>query len=159
MTAKSANPTKSRPYGSKRGSEPGGKPQAFPVAQVEQALRRSLGNVSLTANALGCARDTIYSYLNRYPAQLAHVRAECRGEVADLAEAHLLIAVQRGEQWAVSHALKLYGRYIGIGENIDITGGGELIGPPVNVTVNFVKSRFKDSAPITQDERENHVRF
>ncbi|RZN30517.1 hypothetical protein [Bradyrhizobium sp. Leo121] len=124
----------------------GGKEQRYTVDEVERALRNSLGNVSIAATVLKCERQTIYEYMERYPDRLRPIRGQCRADIADIAEGHLLVAVRSGKEWAVSQALRLYGKYIDVGESLDITSDGAPIvqsAPAVTFNVSFVKSRFK----------------
>lgn len=148
--------TKSRP----KGGNGGGKPQRFSVDEVATALRRSLGNISLAAHQLQCERLTIYRYIERFPQQLGNIRAECRHEVADIAEAALLMAVKRGVPWAVSLCMRLYGKHIGVTENLDVTSGGEALGavaPTVTFHVELVQSRFKGGEAAQQRELDTEI--
>lgn len=118
----------------------GGKKQQFTVDEVEKVLWNSLGNISVAATILKCERSTIYDYITRYPDRLADIRAKSRGDLADIAEGHLLVAARQGKEWAVREVLRAHGKFLGYGEQVDVHLTGEVaVIPPTNVTVTFVR--------------------
>jgi hypothetical protein len=91
----------------------------FTAAQVADALTATRGLVFLAAQALGCDPDTVQRYCKRYPSVEAAKQA-ARGTILDVAEAKLMLAVQREEAWAITFTLKTLGRTRGYAESLDI---------------------------------------
>lgn len=75
-------------------------PRKYTQAQMLTALEQAKGMVTVAARLLGCAVDTVYAYLERYPA-LAAAKAQQREGMTDVAELALYKAIQSGEAWAV----------------------------------------------------------
>lgn len=86
---------------------PGGKPR-FRVGEVEKALRDNGGILTDTAKTLGCTRQTVHAYLNRYP-HLKEVRGEMRAHTSDLARGGLFRALKQDKPWAIKLQCKLDG--------------------------------------------------
>jgi len=68
------------------------------------ALRQTNGNISQTANVVGCARLTVITYIDRIP-EIREVYMEETERLKDLAVTRLYEAVDRGEPWAVRLAI------------------------------------------------------
>jgi hypothetical protein len=73
--------------------------------------------VYLTARRLGCDPDTIMNYCKKYPT-VEQAKHDSRGELLDVAEVKLWQAVQAGEHWAITFALRTVGRERGYGEHV-----------------------------------------
>jgi hypothetical protein len=85
------------------------------------------GMVYLAARKIGCSAQTIY---NRMKSN-ATIRAACdnaRGELIDISEQKLRLAVMNGEPWAVAMVLKTIGKSRGYVERQEVTGadGGKV---------------------------------
>jgi hypothetical protein len=87
----------------------------YGVQRIIDALRQHHGLISLAADELHCDRQTIYNYVERYPA-VAQVLSEERERLIDLAEHSLYLQVQEGAPWAVSLVLRTIGRRRGYGD-------------------------------------------
>jgi hypothetical protein len=84
----------------------------YPIPEVINALRAHHGLLVFAAEALGCARQTLYNYAERYP-EVAEVLAEERERVVDLAEQGLYYHLEEKAPWAISFVLKSVGRQRG----------------------------------------------
>jgi hypothetical protein len=91
----------------------------YTASQMIVALKASKGLVYLAARRLGCDPETVLNYCRRFPTVEA-AKVAARGELLDVAEAKLFLAVDRGEAWAISFALKTLGRHRGYGEQLDL---------------------------------------
>ena len=80
----------------------------FTPPEVIAALEAAGGIDSGAATRLGCTPETIRAYRETYP-EVAAVGAEVRLKALDMAETHLLAAVQKGEPWAVRYYLEMFG--------------------------------------------------
>jgi hypothetical protein len=85
--------------------------------------------VFAAARMLGCAPNTIYNYLRRYP-ELRDVQQAERGLQTDTAELKLFDAIERGEAWAICFYLKTQAKDRGYIERQEHTGTG---GQPLEV--------------------------
>ena len=97
---------------------------------IIDAMKKTNGNLTLTAQLLGCTREGIRLRVNKYP-ELKAVMNESRESVIDVAEGALQRAVLNGESWAISFTLKTIGKSRGYSEKIEqeITGKD---GAPLN---------------------------
>jgi hypothetical protein len=93
------------------------KTNRYTASQVIAALRQTKGMVYLAAKVLGCDPDTIMRYCRRYPT-VEQAKQDARGEFLDTAELKLWQAVQAGEHWAITFALRTVGRDRGYGEHL-----------------------------------------
>jgi len=82
---------------------------------VIEAVRSTHGLLTLAASRLGCSRQTLHNYAQRYPAVQAAITEE-RERLLDLAELRLAEAVERGEAWAIQLVLRTLGRRRGYGD-------------------------------------------
>jgi len=102
--------------------------EKFSASQVASALREAHGIKAAAARALGCERETIDAYIRRHPTVKA-AHDEATDHVLDIAESHLIRAVERGEWDQIRYYLNAKGRSRGYGEravqtnyyNIDVT--------------------------------------
>jgi hypothetical protein len=92
----------------------------YTAQQVIDALKATRGMVYLTARRLGCDPDTVMRYCKRYPT-VEQAKHEARGELLDVAEVKLWQAVQQGEHWAITFALRTVGRDRGYGEHVALS--------------------------------------
>lgn len=89
----------------------------YSAAQMVDALTQTRGLVYLAAQRLGCDHNTVLRYCKRYPSVEA-AKVQARGELLDMAEVRLWAAVQQGEHWAVTFALRTLGRDRGFGDHL-----------------------------------------
>ncbi len=92
--------------------------QKFKPQDVVNALNATKGMVYVAARQLGCSANTVYNYAKRYPAVQAAID-EQRGSMLDTAELALWKAIQNGEGWAISLALKTIGKSRGYVERME----------------------------------------
>ena len=77
--------------------------------QIIDALLEMRGGLYLAAKKLGCAPQTIYNRMDKYPA-IKHIIEDARGETVDIAEQKLRAAILNGEPWAIALELKTIGK-------------------------------------------------
>lgn len=92
------------------------------------AIKATGGKVTGVCEMLDITRPTFYRYLEE-DAELSEAVEFARVRLFDRAEYKLAEAVERGESWAVTLALKGHkaGRERGYGDNVDVTSNGETI--------------------------------
>jgi hypothetical protein len=95
--------------------------------QIGDAIREKHGNISAAARYLGCSRNTIARYIDRYPT-LKSVYEEERETLIDFAENQLFKQVQEGNITAIIFTLKTIGKSRGYVERQEVTGvdGGKV---------------------------------
>lgn len=96
------------------------KPHRYTTRQVIEALRATKGMVSLAAQRLQCAPDTVQNYCKKFPT-VAQAKENARTEMLDEAELRLWKAVQRDESWAIAFTLRTIGRSRGFGETLALS--------------------------------------
>jgi hypothetical protein len=87
--------------------------------QIEDALRRTGGNLVQTAKKLGVGRSTLYNRIGVEPSLLA-TRDEIRESFVDEAEAAIVAAVRRGDVKAATFVLKTLVRARGYSTRLEI---------------------------------------
>ena len=94
-------------------------------------LKENRGLIYLTARQMGCSPGTVYNHLKRYPS-VKKAYEEARERTVDTAEVKFFQAIERGESWAISLALKTIGRRRGYVERKELTGkdGEKLVEQP-----------------------------
>lgn len=121
------------------------KDSRIPLETVIAALKATNGNVSETAKRLGYSRAGLAARIRRDP-ELKQVIKDCRETIVDIAESALLVAVTKGQQWAVQFALKTIGRRRGYREQVDV----QPVGGQVHVHEEIV-----DVTPVEVIEQKN----
>lgn len=79
------------------------------------------GNLSAVAKAMKISRATIHQYAERFP-ELKEAIKDARETMTDIAESKLLLAIKRGDAWAVCFYLKTQGKSRGYVERQELTG-------------------------------------
>src|SRR5262245_11697272 len=92
----------------------------YTAQQMIHALHETRGLVYLAAQRLQCDPDTVMKYCKRFPT-VEQAKQDARGKLLDMAEVKLWTAVQAGEHWAVTFALKTLGRSRGYVEKVDLS--------------------------------------
>jgi len=87
--------------------------------QMIEALRQSRGLVSLAAEMMGCARQTVYEYMEAFP-EIRQAREDARHGMLDVAEGMLFKKIQEGDMTAIIFYLKTQGKDRGYIERLDI---------------------------------------
>jgi hypothetical protein len=75
------------------------------VQQIEDALKKTAGNISQAAKSLGVNRNTLYNRIHNAPT-LQTVLQNSREELVDIAESALLRGVIEGNMTAIIWTLK-----------------------------------------------------
>lgn len=105
-----------------------GRPRSQSDAAIIEALRASGGVVTVAAQLLGCAPNTIRRQIKQNPT-MAAAWQEVRDETLDLAESQLLRAIRAGDMRAIMFFLKTQGRGRGYGSTVQIGGSVEVTRP------------------------------
>ena len=92
--------------------------EQFTPEQMITAITSSKGLVTVAARQLQCDPQTIRNYAKRY-ASVRDALKEQREGMADLAEARLFQAIDRGEPWAIRLFLMTVAKERGYVESID----------------------------------------
>lgn len=95
----------------------------FKASAVAEALTANSGMVYETAEKLGCTHKTIYNYIKRHPTVKIAFDA-ARGKMLDTAELGLRKAIDSGEQWAITFALRTIGKDRGYTEKFEAEVSG-----------------------------------
>lgn len=113
----------------------------YKKAQVVEAVKRSRGIISVAARALGCARITVYEYMNRYPEVKAALE-EAREVSLDHVENRLMDLCDDTEHKdhfpAVRYFLRTQGKHRGYTERQEITGAD---GAPLVSIADYMKAK------------------
>lgn len=98
--------------------------QRLSVKSISDALRKNRGMVAVAARNLGCARSTIYDWMEAHP-ELKTMLDDEREVMTDVAELSLYKQVQDGQGWAVQFYLKTQGKGRGYVETVNMRHGGD----------------------------------
>src|SRR5690349_20458872 len=96
-----------------------GSARRYSAQEVATAVGECYGLITLAARQLGCTRQTVFNYANRFPTVRAAIE-DARAGALDLAEQALFAAVERQEPWAVQFLLRGPGRTRGYGERFEM---------------------------------------
>jgi transposase-like protein len=77
--------------------------------QILEVISGTGGDISEIARRLGCARSTVYRYMDRYPSVAEAIEDE-REELLDLAEEGLMKQVREHDLQAIIFVLKTKGK-------------------------------------------------
>ena len=100
----------------------------FSNKSIIEAVQAVNGMIYLAARKLGCTPQTIYNRMEKN-AQIREAVEMSRGEMIDIAEQKLRMAVSNGEPWSIGLVLKTIGKNRGYVERQEVTGadGGAII--------------------------------
>lgn len=90
-----------------------------PRDELIEAIRKTRGLLYLASNVLGVNHVTLSSLIEKDP-ELAEIWKEEKGKTLDRAEAKLMQAVDKGEQWAITMILRTLGRERGYVERQEV---------------------------------------
>lgn len=90
------------------------RPDEFTAEQVAEALRKARGVYAVAARTLGCNRQTIANYVNRY-ATVKAAAEEATATVVDVAESFLIRDVYEGKFDQIKYYLNSKGKDRGYG--------------------------------------------
>ncbi len=98
----------------------------FTVAQMADALRKTKGMTTKTAELLGCYYTTVQDYLNRYP-ELEQIRKEAHNTMGDEVELALYdLAVKDKNPTALIFLAKTKFSDRGYTERLDLNHSGKV---------------------------------
>jgi hypothetical protein len=109
---------------------PRGAPRKVTDAAIIEALRAAGGVVSVAAQLLDVAPNTIRRQIRQNPV-MRQAWDEIRDEALDLAEAKLLQAIRDGDLRAITFFLKTQGKHRGYGAKLEI-GPAQPQGPDLS---------------------------
>lgn len=92
--------------------------------QVIAAINDSNGNLTAAARRIGCARQTLYSFINNHPTCQTATKA-AREQMIDNVESILYSKALDGEAWAVCFFLKTQAKHRGYIERSEHRIAGE----------------------------------
>jgi len=92
----------------------------IPSSRIESALLRYKGLQYLSADYLGITRADLAARLEA-DSRLQEIAEDQRGKLLDKAESKLMDAIENGEKWAITLALKTIGRDRGYIERQEIS--------------------------------------
>lgn len=103
------------------------KPERYTAEQVATAITQSRGIIATAAESLGCTRQTVEKYINRYSVVKEACR-EARESTIDFVESKLLKNIDAGDTTAMIFFLKTIGKSRGYTERQEVTGadGGSI---------------------------------
>lgn len=99
--------------------------EKYTAEQVIQAVRKNKGILTLAARDLGCTRQTLHNYVNRYTTVADEVSSQREG-LLDLAEGKLFEQVNAGNITAIIFTLKTLGKHRGYIERQELDHRGSL---------------------------------
>lgn len=91
------------------------------IENIEAAIQRTAGNVSLAAHSLGVSRMTLYRRINKSE-RLKNAVEDAREKMVDEAETALRHLISEGNVAAIIFALKTIGKNRGYVERQELTG-------------------------------------
>jgi hypothetical protein len=103
-------------------------------AEVAAAIIAAEGNVTVAAERLGCARETIHRHAKR-SALVASALVEARDRGIDTAESMLMNAIHNGEAWAICFFLKTQAKHRGYVERQELVHRGDAEAPIAIITL------------------------
>lgn len=98
------------------------KKEFFKPDDIIEALEKGSGYVSVAADYLGCAIQTVYNYRDRYP-EVAEAWKQIHERRHDVVESSLHKQIKAGNTAATIFYLKTRARHRGYVERHEITGG------------------------------------
>lgn len=102
------------------------------VREAIVALRTAQGSVVKASNALNVTPHRLSRFIGLRP-QLINLMRSFRSSLVDIAESHLIDAIQNGERWAVQLVLKTLGKNKGYTEKQEISHTHRIDSNPVKM--------------------------
>ncbi len=93
----------------------------YKADQMIQAIEAAEGNLTQAAKNLGCARGTVYKYLEKYPT-VKQAYEEANERTIDMVEGQLITQCKRGNITAIIFYLKTKAKHRGYVERQEYTG-------------------------------------
>lgn len=101
---------------------------------ILDALTRTGGNVSATAQVLGVTRRSVYMWMAKDP-KLREAQEDAKESLIDMAENKLFQAVKNGDMTAIIFTLKTIGKERGYMERQQLDFGKE-----ADITISYTKN-------------------
>ena len=95
--------------------------EKYTAKELTKALQKTHGNIAAAAREVGCSRNTLKRYIEKYPT-IAEVFEEERETLIDFAENQLFQQVKEGNITAIIFTLKTIGKHRGYVERQEVTG-------------------------------------
>lgn len=116
------------------------------------AVDGSKGIISVIARRLGCSRQTVYNYMERYP-EFKELIDDEREEIIDLAEFKLLKHVNAGELRAILFVLESLGKNRGWSKRTEVTGAdGAALGLSPEIVALMAQLGISESDVVREFE-------
>lgn len=93
----------------------------FTAEQMITAIRESNGILAVSARKLGCSRQTVHNYVNKF-ATVRDAYHDARETNIDYAEGKLMKAIDKGSVPALMFFLRTIGRHRGYVERQELAG-------------------------------------
>lgn len=105
-----------------------GRKQKYAIEDVISAIEKADGILTDASDLLGCSRQTLHAYVNRY-AKVKDAYGQAVEKSLDVAEKSLMKQIRSGNVTAIIFFLKTKGKHRGYIERQEITGadGADLI--------------------------------
>lgn len=103
--------------------------EKFTAAEMAEAIKKGKGILSAAATALGCVRQTVAAYIERYPTVKAAYE-DAKESTIDFVESRLLKNIEGGDTTAIIFFLKTQGKARGYTEQHYIKVDGDV---PISV--------------------------
>jgi len=96
-------------------------PGCATIEDVEEAIKKAGGFISIAARTLGVTRQAIWKRVKK-SARLKEAIDDIEEKYLDLAESELVKAIDGGERWAITFYLRTKGKKRGYVEGQELTG-------------------------------------
>lgn len=126
----------------------------YSAKKVAEAIVASHGILAQAATMLGCTRQTVYSYIKKYPTVKA-AHEEAREVMLDTTEGKLYEAVTGGNLGAIIFTLKTIGAHRGFVERREYSGPG---GGPIQTKSEVTEIKSLDLDKLKFDTVEDLYR-
>lgn len=135
-----------------------GAPQKYTAQEVIDAIVEEKGVLSQAGKRLGCTRQTVTNYIDRYPTVKAAFD-EANETNVDYVESRLMANIEKGDTTAIIFFLKTKGKHRGYVERQEITGqdGGKLeveisADDLLNSRLDAIAERLRRAESLMSDE-------
>ena len=98
----------------------------YTADQMIQAIESAEGNLTQAAKNLGCARGTVYKYIEKFPT-VKTAFEEANERTIDMVEGQLLSQIRRGNITAIIFFLKTKAKHRGYVERHEYQHDGNIV--------------------------------
>jgi hypothetical protein len=124
--------------------------------EVSVALRSANGSVTKAADALNVTPYRLSRFIASRP-KFQEMQKGYRSALVDLAESHLMDAIQMGERWAVQMVLKTLGKSKGYTEKSEIKHTHEMVTDPSKMIDSQLEELVAQRAKEKRISQRNQV--